>query len=89
MQVRPNSIWPPDASTLTKWQELKRRGDRAALDAYRKQELDSRDAWQFLYPLTAKILGYNPASHQVHVEMKTAGRFVGTDWWIDSHAIVP
>ena len=49
--------------------------------------LGNRDAWQFIYPLTVKILGYDPAKHQVHVEMTTEGRMQGTDWLLDPDAL--
>jgi hypothetical protein len=49
--------------------------------------LGNRDAWQFINPLTVKILGYDLAKHQVHVEMTTEGRMQGTDWLLDPDAL--
>jgi hypothetical protein len=34
-----------------------------------------------------KILRYEPATSQVNVEMKTAGRLQGTTWWLDASAV--
>src|SRR5271163_4059785 len=83
MQVKPNSIWFDEAAQLSHWHKLKKSGDAAALTAYQDQELHARNAWQFTNPLTVKILGYDPKNNQVHVEMLTPGRFVGTDYYLD------
>ena len=40
-------------------------------------------------PLTVKILGYEPPTHQVNVEMLTEGRMQGTPWFLDADALVP
>ena len=87
MQVKANSIWFQDQSELTHWQQLKNKGDTAALAAYQEKVLGNRDAWQFTNPLTVKILGYDQAKHQVHVEMTTEGRMQGTDWRLDPDAL--
>ena len=87
MQVKPNSIWFDESAQLTHWQELKKSGNAAALTSYEEQMLGQRDAWQFLKPLKVKILRYEPATSQVNVEMKTAGRLQGTTWWLDASAV--
>ena len=88
MQVKPDSIWFEDATKLTRWQELKKGGDAAALASYQEDALSERDAWQFTGPLTVKILGYKRANNQVNVEMKTKGRMLGTKWFLDPEALV-
>ena len=80
MQVKPNSIWFDESAQLTHWQELKKSGNAAAMTSYEQQMLGQRNAWQFLKPLKVKILRYEPATSQVNVEMKTAGRLQGTTW---------
>lgn len=87
MQVKPNSIWFDEFAQLTHWQELKKSGNAAALTSYEQQMLGQRNAWQFLKPLKVKILRYEPATSQVNVEMKTAGRLQGTTWWLDASAV--
>jgi len=87
MEVKPNSIWFEEVARLTRWQELKKGGDAAALTSYQEQMLGGREAWQFLKPLKVKILRYEPATSQVNVEMKTAGRLQGTTWWLDASAV--
>ena len=87
MQVKANSIWFKNQSELTHWQQLKNKGDTTALAAYQEKVLGNRDAWQFINPLTVKILGYDLAKHQVHVEMTTEGRMQGTDWLLDPDAL--
>jgi hypothetical protein len=87
MQVKANSIWFQQATELAHWQQLKNKGDSIALAAYQEKVLGNRDAWQFINPLTVKILGYDPAKHQVHVEMTTEGRMQGTDWLLDPDAL--
>jgi hypothetical protein len=85
--VKANSIWFQNQSELTHWQQLKNKGDTTALAAYQEKVLGNRDAWQFINPLTVKILGYDLAKHQVHVEMTTEGRMQGTDWLLDPDAL--
>jgi hypothetical protein len=87
--VKPNLIWFEDASKLAQWQSLKKAGDEAALHAYQDRVLKEREAWQFLKPLTVKILRYEAATNQVNVEMKTAGRMQGTTWWLDASTVGP
>ena len=87
MQVKPNSIWFEEVAKLTHWQKLKKGGNEAALTSYQDQMLGQREAWQFLKPLKVKILRYEPATSQVNVEMKTAGRLQGTTWWLDASAV--
>ena len=88
MQVKANSIWFQDAAKLSHWQQLKKGGNSKALDAYQEKELSERDAWQFLNQLTVKIISYDGAKNQVHVEMRTPGRMLGTDWFLDAEALV-
>jgi hypothetical protein len=87
VQVKPNSIWFDAAADLAQWQKLKKRGDAAALGAFEKDKLGSRDAWQFLKQLTVKVLAYQPGSNQVEVEMKTRGRFEGLHMFVDADAL--
>jgi hypothetical protein len=87
MQVKANSIWFDEAADLTKWQALKNGGDAAALAAYEKDKLGSRDAWQFINPLTVKVLTYRQRDNQVEVEMKTKGRFEGLHMFLDAGAL--
>jgi hypothetical protein len=87
MQVKPNSIWFDEAAQLTRWQELKKSGDVAALTAYQDQMLGRRDAWQFVYPLSVKIIGVDAKTGRVHVKMLTPGRFVGLDMFVDRDAL--
>jgi hypothetical protein len=87
MQVKPNSIWFDEAADLTHWQQLKKSGDTAALAAYVKDKLGSRDAWQFIYPLTVKVLTYRRRANQVEVEMKSKGRFEGLQMFLDADAL--
>ena|SRR6516165_2684573 len=87
IEVKANSIWFQDAGMLSKWQELKKSGDKVALKSYEEKTLGARDAWQFLKRLTVKVLGYDAAKNQAHVTMLTEGRMKGTDWWIDASAL--
>jgi hypothetical protein len=87
MSVKANSIWFQDQAELVHWQQLKKAGDAAALNAYQEKVLGNRDAWQFINPLNVKILGYDPAKRRVHVEMTTEGRMQGTDWLLDPDAL--
>lgn len=88
MDVKPNSIWFDEVADLTHWQALKKTGNATELASYQDAVLGRRDAWQFIYQLTVKILSYTPANHQVSVEMRTEGRYVGTKWVLDDSAIV-
>ena len=87
MQVKPDSIWFEDAAKLTRWQQLKKSGNAAALGSYQDAALSKREAWQFLSPLTVKILGYRSRDNQVRVEMTTPGRLLGTTWSLDAGAL--
>jgi hypothetical protein len=87
MQVKPNSIWFQDADKFTRWQELKT-SDSTALASYQDEVLSDRDAWQFTKRLTVKVLSYEPRKNQVNVEMKTAGRLLGSAWLLDADALV-
>lgn len=55
MQVKANSIWFQDTAMLTHWQQLKKNGDAAALEAFEHKALGDRDAWQFILPINVKI----------------------------------
>ncbi len=87
MQVKANSIWFQEVGQLTRWQQLMRSGNAAALAAYQKKVLGNRDAWQFIHELTVAIRSYEPQKTQVNVEMKTEGRMLGTTWWLDVDAL--
>ena len=87
MQVKADSIWFQDAARLTRWQALKKSGNAAAFSSYQDSLLRSRDAWQFLNPLDVKIRSYQPRTHRVDVEMKTAGRMQGSTWVLDAGAL--
>ena len=59
-----------------------------ALESYQDEVLSNRDAWQFTKQLTVRILRYEPGKSQVNVEMKTAGRMLGSTWLLDADALV-
>ena len=86
--MKPDSIWFEETTNLTRWQQLKKGRDRAALRSFQEQKLHSRDAWQFLYPMAVKILGTEPKTNQVSVEMLTEGRFLGTKWVLDAGTLM-
>ena len=88
-QVKPNSIWFKEEANLSHWQQLKKSGDTSALSSYQDDVLSQRDAWQFVHPLTVKILRYEAAKRRVKVEMKGEGRMAGTKWWLDVAALEP
>jgi hypothetical protein len=88
MQVKADSIWFQEGGQLTQWQKLKKGGDAKALSAYQEKLLSNRDAWQFTNSLLVRVLGHEAAKHQVHVEMTTPGRMLGTNWWLDDSALV-
>jgi len=88
MRVKANSIWFQDTDRLTHWQALKKSGDSTALSSYQEEVLGNWDAWQFINPLTVKILSYKPRENRVDVEMKTSGRLLGTTWSLDADALM-
>jgi hypothetical protein len=88
MEVKANLIWFQEVKDLTRWQQLKKSGNSTALTDYQEKLLSNRDAWQFLNPLTVKVVSYDAAKHQVKVEMETPGRMQGTTWFLDSDALV-
>jgi murein L,D-transpeptidase YcbB/YkuD len=88
MQVKPNSIWFQDTAKLTHWQQLKKIGDSAALASYQDEVLSQRKAWQCTKQLTVRILSYERGKNQVNVEMKTAGRMLGSTWVLDADTLV-
>ena len=88
MTVKPNSIWFEETADLTRWQQLKKARNAAALTAYQEGKLRNRDAWQFSYPMVVKILGYEPKTNQVSVEMLTEGRMLGTKWVLDAGTLM-
>ena len=83
MEVKANSIWFQEVKDLTRWQQLKKSGKSDALADYQEKLLSNRDAWQFLSPLSVKVLSYDAAKRQVNVEMETPGRMQGTKWFLD------
>jgi hypothetical protein len=85
--VKPNSIWFEDAAKLAQWQQARNSKDSKALASYQEQILSEREAWQFVNPLTVKVLGYEPEKNQVKVEMTTPGRFLGSTWFLDDAAL--
>ena len=87
MQVKADSIWFEEAKQLAEWQRLRKSGDPAAFASYQEKVLRAREAWQFINPLTVRILRYEPAKSRVHVKMKTEGRMAGTDWFLDPNAL--
>ena len=88
MQVKANSIWFEDSALLRTWQRLKKSGDKSALESFQEGKLRQRDAWQFIYRLTVKVVGHNPKTRQVYVEMQGPGRMEGTNWFLDSDALM-
>jgi hypothetical protein len=88
MQVKPNSIWFEDVAKLTHWQQLKKSSESKAV-SYQDELLAKRDAWQFIKPLTVKIVSYDSRKKQVNVEMMTPGRMLGTRWVLDADALLP
>ena len=89
VEVKANSIWFQDDAQLARWQKLKQAGDAKALARYQDRLLSARDAWQFLSPLTVRILRYEPGQHRVKVEMTDEGRLKGTTWSLDPNTLVP
>lgn len=87
MQVKPNSIWFEEAEQLAEWQRRKKIGDAAAFASYQEKIRSAREAWQFINPVTVRILRYEPAKNRVYVKMKTEGRMAGTDWYLDPGAL--
>ncbi len=88
MEVKANSIWYEDADKLARWQELKKSGKSAAFKSYQKETMRRREAWQFINQTTVTILGYEPATNQVKVEMQTTGRMQGSKWFVDADALM-
>ena len=88
LEVRPNSIWFEDAARLTRWQQLKKSGNSAALASYEEKLHSQRNAWQFANQLTVTVLSYEGEKNQINVKMETAGRMLGTTWWLDAGALV-
>ena len=86
-EVKANSIWFEDVAELERWQRLRKHGDAKALRFYQDKVLSRRDAWQFVNPLTVKIISYDRSKHRVKVEMTTPGRFLGSTWLLDSAAL--
>ena len=87
MQVKPNSIWFEEAEQLAEWQRRKKSGGAAAFASYQEKILSAREAWQFINPVTVRILRHEPAHNRVYVKMKTKGRMAGTDWFLDPSAL--
>ena len=83
-EVKANSIWFEDVASLARWQRLRKRGNAKALRSYQDEALSKRAAWQFVNPLTVKIVSYDRGKHQVKVEMTSPGRFLGSTWFLDS-----
>ena len=86
-EVKANSIWFEDVASLVRWQRLRKSGKAKALTSYQDKVLSRRDAWQFVNPLTVKIISYDRGKHQVKVELTTPGRFLGSTWFLDIAAL--
>jgi hypothetical protein len=86
-EVKVNSIWFEDVAKLTHWQRLRNHGNAKALRSFEDRVLSKRDGWQFVNPLTVKIISYDRGKHQVKVEMTTPGRFLGSTWFLDVAAL--
>ena len=86
VEVKANSMWFEEAAQLTRWQQVRRRGDGKALTAYEEKVRGAREAWQFGGRLSVRILAYDRSRHQVKVEMLTAGRLQGSTWYVDDSA---
>ena len=87
VQVKADSIWFEEVEKLARWQALKKNGDAKALAAYQEEALRQRDAWQFIKPLTVKVLAVTPKANRVEVEMMTEGRLQGSRWLLDAGAV--
>jgi hypothetical protein len=87
VQVKADSIWFEEVEKFTRWQALKKNGDAKVLAAYQEEALRRRDAWQFIKPLTVKVLAVTPKANRVEVEMMTEGRLQGSRWLLDVDAI--
>jgi hypothetical protein len=86
-EVKANSIWFEDVAKLARWQRLRKHGNAKALTSYQDKALSKRDVWQFVNPLTVKIISYDRGKHRVKVEMTTPGRFLGSTWFLDIDAL--
>jgi len=86
-KVKANSIWFEDVAKLTRWQRLRKHGNAKALRSFEDKVLFNRDGWQFVNPLTVKIISYDRGKHQVRAEMTTPGRFLGSTWFLDIAAL--
>lgn len=86
-EVKVNSIWFEDVAKLTHWQRLRNHGNAKALRSFEDRVLSKRDGWQFVNPLTVKIISYDRGKHQVKVEMTTPGRILGSTWFLDVAAL--
>ena len=87
VQVKADSIWFEEAEKLARWQALKKNGDAKALAAYQEKALRQSNAWQFIKPLTVKVLAVTPKANRAEVEMMTEGRLQGSRWLLDVDAI--
>ena len=87
VQVKADSIWFQDMEKFARWQALKKNGDAKALAAYQEEALGQRAAWQFIKPLTVKVLAFTPKANRVEVEMVPEGRLHGSRWLLDISAI--
>lgn len=88
MHVKRGSIWFQDQAQFDEWNRLKKSDDAAALKSYKDKTLVNRDAWQFIYEMSFRIIKYNVAKHQAEVEMTAPGRMQDTTWIVDADALV-
>jgi hypothetical protein len=86
-EVKANAIWFEDVAKLTRWQRLRKHGNAKALRSFEDKVLSKREGWQFVNPLTVKIISYDRSKQQVKVEMTTPGRLLGSTWFLDIAAL--
>ncbi len=87
VMVKANSIWFTAAAKLAHWQALAKGGDARALAAYQEKALNDRDAWQFLAPITVRVLSRDRDKHRLKVQMTDPGRLDGTIWFLDDASV--
>jgi hypothetical protein len=85
--VPANTIWFADAARLAHWQKLRDSDDPVGRSDYQEKLLHRREAFQFLRPLTVRLLGHDRARHRLVVQMISPGRFQRTMWYLDDAAL--
>lgn len=89
VHVKPMSIWFEEREQLAAWQAVKQKGEGKALEDYEKNVLAEREAWQFVNPLEATVLGHEPKRHEVKVRLLSEGRLKDSIWFVDDSTIGP